>query len=871
MASSGNSDGTTLLVTGGLGGNCGFRFRNWSNRWCLSAVYISDFLMLVGDPAQSIVRFLKFIKQKRWAEKHGVKFTDFISDYTFFCFWLRTGFQIVPPELSVNPGSVLCVDVGYPLNVRTKCRSTLDHHVIQTTQDVYVDVMRIDVDPYFDSLTTRPMYASIDHVRFGVLAGAIETERGASWFSIRLREKDDRFRDFAYQFWNGFIDLFYRVVVEYESQNSDLQSKPIEVCLDLTDVVMPKVDGELQSAPDIIEPEISVKNVVAIVKLPTNLLQFFQQPENFGERYVVKCIAKAILKLHTRGVEDYDDSIDDSFTNKVIGDAGVRVLHAITSHDRVEHLLQKHSQNPTLLAQEDFVFAKLELSDGCRPTVNAGRIDSRSSCNDFLNCVVVKIWNQIRDQLKDLDRTSVLQAMFLAHENIIQDRNRWRRTARAVQALYGSIDDVHSTVHEQEGMRSITDLAIRTLLEIAICECPDSEGDPLSQEQMGELLAKAALMQEVAAHSDGIRNKLIDPQIELHDNGSYSIDREFINTVIGPFIKAHVTDDFNESASKYDDLYRNRLSEGPKPVEEVYTEDFLHAFEYEFGIALQDAVVGIEEIFEIAADYDKIVVTTTVGEIKRRLSSKRGFSESQTNALISSFSIVHRPNWDIPPPGMTNRDISPWRYSRRLSVVFKPLLVFGKQDTDTVVFGVSTLQLGFRFLLSCIENGYLPQEFCASDVIKKYLGGITDLKGHEFNASVAAHLSTHGWQTKSEVPMTQLGATPELGDVDVLAWKPGGEILIVESKRLRLARTIAEISEICRRFRGEAKDELSKHLRRISWIKSNPTSLNSITGLTVDSSRIDHRLVTNVQVPMRYLAKLPIPNHKICRMDDIET
>ena len=620
MASSGNSDGTTLLVTGGLGGNCSFSYRNWSNQWSLSVIHISDFLMLVSDPAQSIVRFLKFIKQKRWAEKHGVEFTDFIGDYTFFCFWLRSGFQIVPPDLSVNPGSVLCVDVGYPLSVRTKCRRTLDYHLSQTTQDFYVDVMRIDVNPYFDSLTTRPIYASIDHVRSSVLAGAIETDRGPSWFSIRLREKDDGFRDFTYQFWNGFIDLFYRVVVEYESQNSNLQSGPLEVCLDLNEVDMPKVDGALQSAAEIVEPEITVTNVIAIIKLPPNLLQYFQQPENYGERFVVTCIAKSLLKLHKRGVEDYDDSINESLTDKVIGDTEVRILHAFASHDRVEHLLQKHSKIPTILAQEDFVFAKLKLSEGCRPTDNVGRIDSRNACNDFLNNVVDKIWNQLRDRLNNLDRISVLQAMFLAHEDIIQDRNRWRRTARAVQALYGATDDVHATVHEHEGLRTKTDLAIRTLLEIAICECPDAGGDLLSQEQMDELLAKAALLQDVAAHSDGIRNKLINPPIKLHDNGTYSIDHEFIDSVIGPFIKAIVSDDYKESASRYDDLYSNLVFDKPKPIEDVYSEDFLNAFENEFGIALQDALAGIEEIFEIAEDYDQIVVTTTIGEIKSRLS-----------------------------------------------------------------------------------------------------------------------------------------------------------------------------------------------------------------------------------------------------------
>ncbi len=350
-------DGTTLIVSGGLGGNCSIDFRDWSNRWGLTVIHIADFLMLVNDPAQSVVRFLKFIKQKNWVEKQGVEFTPIIGDYTVFCYWLRSEFQIAPREFSVIPRSVLCIDVGYPLNVRTQCRRTLDHHVIQTTQGVYVEAMRLDLDPYFGSLSARPIYGSVDHVQFGVLAGAIESKRGPTWFSLRLRDKGNGFRDYAYQFWNGFIDLFYRLVDEVETLNLTLQSGPIEVCLDLTEVVMPKVGGGLISAVGIIEPEILVENDTAIVKLPATFLQYFQQPENYGERYVVTCIAKALLKLHTGEVEDFDDNLVESLTDEVVGDAGIRILHAFTSYDKVEHLLQKHSKNPTMLAQEDLVFA----------------------------------------------------------------------------------------------------------------------------------------------------------------------------------------------------------------------------------------------------------------------------------------------------------------------------------------------------------------------------------------------------------------------------------------------------------------------------------------------------------------------------------
>lgn len=111
--------------------------------------------------------------------------------------------------------------------------------------------------------------------------------------------------------------------------------------------------------------------------------------------------------------------------------------------------------------------------------------------------------------------------------------------------------------------------------------------------------------------------------------------------------------------------------------------------------------------------------------------------------------------------------------------------------------------------------------------------------------------------------LTELSGPAELGDIDVLAWRPSGEIQIIGCKRLQLARTVAEVAEICRRFRGEAKDKLDKHVRRVNWIRANPASLHRIVGFVSDPARIDDRLVTNTHVPMMYLTSLPIKADKI--------
>jgi Holliday junction resolvase len=220
---------------------------------------------------------------------------------------------------------------------------------------------------------------------------------------------------------------------------------------------------------------------------------------------------------------------------------------------------------------------------------------------------------------------------------------------------------------------------------------------------------------------------------------------------------------------------------------------------------------------------------------------------------LKTFELFHRPTWENPPQGFNMNDLYPRRYGRRLSAVVRPLLIFGENEDDKVLYGAGMRRQGFGYLMDRTEKGQLPETFFTSKAMRSYWGSVNDERGHAFARSVADMLREEGWEARNEVQMTELGAQSEFGDLDVLAWKPTGEVLLVECKRLQLARTVAEIAEICRRFKGEAKDELDKHMRRVNWVMEHPSSLERIMGFSPDPECIDARLVTNTHVPMMYL------------------
>jgi hypothetical protein len=857
--------GMTLIIFCGLGRGFSLVFENWPVGWPLSAIRISDILTLAGEIDKPIKRYLKCIKQKKWAEKEGVHFMNLSNDFNFYCFWRDLNYQLVFRELSVENGSNIAIGNDFVLSVRQEVRNLSDRHVTQTASGKFARVMRHGRGAYFESMQNRPIYASISHLNEGILAGVVETLRGPTWLLIEPREGDKTVKQLLYKMWDGFIGLFDRLVAEVEGCIDHLSSDPLEIWLNFNEVIIPKEYVPTEGTSQIPEPEVlaNFDRRIAIIKFPPDFLLHFQRPENTGEKLVIRSLARTLISLHHGTKGSIEDTLIETLLGKVLSDEGMRILHMFQTYSPIEHLLSKQELKTIFLSHEDFVFSKLRLSEGCTTVKPETDLITKTECNDFLHKVVVKVWGQLRDLLRQFDRTSVIRQALAVNEAIISDRSHWRRTAQAIIALYAPSEDVITVAQKREQDRSKVSLPARIILEMAICECPDSGGRQLSQWDLDNLLAKTALMLEAATDSDAINADLLEPTVHLHNNGEYTIDRGFYEAVIYPFVANYFSEEYKGAAADYSKFYQHEPPTIRKRADEIFSSEFVNAFSAEFEITPDEAIDGFAELIDLAMEREKAIVESTLGELRERMIKTRGLSPEACHAFLKTFGLFHRPGWDHPPSGFKNKDISPWRYRRRLSATVRPIFIFGENDSDKVLYGLGSFSLGFDYLIERTERGQLPQDFFTSKKMRKYIGAVNNKRGHDFAESVALTFQNKGWQTRKEVQMTEIGAASELGDIDVLAWKPTGEVLLIECKRLQLVRTVAEIAEICHRFRGEARDELDKHIQRVNWVKENPHNLERVVCFKPDSERIDARLVTNTHVPMMYLTSLPIPADKI--------
>jgi hypothetical protein len=167
-------------------------------------------------------------------------------------------------------------------------------------------------------------------------------------------------------------------------------------------------------------------------------------------------------------------------------------------------------------------------------------------------------------------------------------------------------------------------------------------------------------------------------------------------------------------------------------------------------------------------------------------------------------------------------------------------------------------------------TGEFPPEYFQTSGMRSWVGAAVMKRGGDFEEEVAETFCKLGLHARAKIPMTEFGADQSFGDLDVLAWDAAkGVFFTAECKRLRFARTVGEIGEQLRTFKGEEKDRLAKHLRRVAWFEAHPESLNQVSREKIAKPRIVPLLVTNTFVPMQFVKGLPLPPRQVVPVNQL--
>lgn len=895
--------GLVLLVYDGIGRGIALGLPEFPPRWHPVVISGPHFETFADSPDSSLLRLWKLRQQMEEAEKANAFVHESNGVLNTYAFWRGQDFRLVPLEVpfpSERP-TQLMVGMEFIKDLRVTERREHDPHaaLLQPGGNAVV-VRRFARTAFFSAMLRRPIYAVESYARLGELLGLYEGDGVNVWlWADRLKESSDA-KGMRYRIWEALLSWLDRLVPVLLHERI-IGSRPNTVAhLHITLDRPEEWDIRADLSPAMPRLDVNTSESAARVFIPVGFTKFLGRPSNDGERMLLELVAQGLASI----LGSPDDSAVTEISKKAVAmtmkDADTRFIHLFNATSPTDFIAATNPDSvhrPRVLQKEDFsatarglAWRVIEQKSGAFTTIEQENPITRrcevrreerglmhlrgmDNCLALYRSLVDDLWVEIKGRLEIIDRLSLLEMLMQNIEWIHVDRQQWRRTARAVTALYGDNDDVASISASRETERAGASSWGRVVAEMALSTCPAAGGRPASYEDLDALVAAVSVLVHLAYDSDAIHGGFVEPEMLIYPNGEIEIDLERIESITLPFMLESHAAEFRAAAEGYEGLYNDPSVDSSTTEAGPYREpDFVSAFQAEFGISPAQVIDAVGELAKIGVERAELLIRMTKGELAERLKGALGYTNEEIGDLFAALALVPRKRWDSTPPGFLKRDWEPWRFRRRLSLATRPVVLFGDLDASEVMYGLHHLASSLTYLFNNIRSAWFPEEFFQSQAMRTYRGAVAHRKGSEFAEEVSQELKKLNWLTRTELAMTALGASSELGDIDVLAWsKNESRVLLVECKRLQPARTIGEIVDVLREFQGNAGDSLNRHIRRTVWLKANPGGLFEIMGRHVQSSEIVPVLVTNRFVPMRYRDDLALPPSQIVPFDLLAT
>ncbi|NJK91832.1 MAG: hypothetical protein HC904_08415 [Blastochloris sp.] len=243
-------------------------------------------------------------------------------------------------------------------------------------------------------------------------------------------------------------------------------------------------------------------------------------------------------------------------------------------------------------------------------------------------------------------------------------------------------------------------------------------------------------------------------------------------------------------------------------------------------------------------------------ELISLISSQISVSHEQAGNFLEKLRIYPREAWDAGlPAGCELSDVYPWKFKRRFSLLRRPFIQIDKAENPKFLVSPLLVRQAIRYLTETSYEGEFSQEFFQTESMRRFCDHAVKRRSSSFVQRVSKKLESFGYQTRIDTKMSIFGASSTFGDVDILAWKtdPTTQVLVLECKALRNARSTSEILSQLNEFEGDADDKLARHLARVQWLTDNINVLQRF--LKIDLTGFQAWVITSHTVPMQFIPK----------------
>ncbi len=612
------------------------------------------------------------------------------------------------------------------------------------------------------------------------------------------------------------------------------------------------------------------------VLIPGEIIPYLYGDDNEGERILVRQLLKGFNELL---VTDGHTPITDEKIEEVIEmDVPLGMKKKFFIYDTSNNLLLDPTNLKGYRFIQDYDVGRIsdqivtELGKSCPPV---GEIKSTKESKDLARNITNNVlFGLLNKKLEIFNSEELLKKLIGLNESLIRERELMRIYIPTRIACFVSEEQQISDTYESLSKMNRTTVAVRCLIEHIAAE-QKSGNELASTTDVDELLA---LMDQIIAWGsigDMIHFGLFDIEMSVLPSGRIGTQKQNIENVFDPYHKSKVSENVRDAVMAFNQVF-------PKNIVSVSGSDIPakldKAFIADYGVSFTRICHFIDILsyigFSQSEDYSSFPLEQLKSEINK--SADPQFSDDEYDKAILYLSLekrgtVHNIKKDS---GYDISDIIPWKYNRMLSLLRKPIIIFGESGSKdrNVFWGARQVLDSKRYLAEQCQSGRLrvPKE---NSSIISVLGAFAQDRGDGLVKAIIDSINPTNLiidQERFIGPGFEFQHTADIGDIDVLIIDPSRKaIFSLESKSMSPSRNIMEmVSEVNKLFGSDhEKGWIDKHMERHEWLKNNKRYLTKKYGVDVSSFEIRSFFVTEEDMLTPYLKKMKLPLPFITRYD----
>jgi hypothetical protein len=678
------SGGLVLIAIASVGRGHIFGVKELGPKWHVHIAPLNDWIMLAANADCSALKLWKLGEHVAQLENYNTEFLNPSGLIALWGFWQRSDFWLAPKDLDIhNPRNLLSIGTDFGVGPRLEARVRHDIHSVRSHDGAgWVSVQRLNPSPLFPSDEQSRVYADRLAARKQQLVGYVEGEEIAWWVIPPRIEASPHHRDVLFQLWECVLQWADRASNIIQRELSPETS--IEIRIELPDFARWELYQKRPAdrPPAIPFVEVHSATFSITITIPEDFLVEFNQPKNVAEQAIVSALIEGVERLVGAGLTD---ARRKELVQEIVRNEDSRFFHLLETQ-MVEHMVKPGLRaRPMFIADEDLTFVQIGLAEISEAPAIAGVLKGKTECQEFLQKIVEKLWQQVEQGLKPFSHRSIVGACFKAIDEISRDAEHWKMTTRSVLALQQEQKQTRAILATRSSQRSIASLANRILIETAQYAACNNGGKQLNQADHAHLLARIDLLITVAHHHDAIAYGFLKPELHVNARGDVEVDHSFYENVMLKYF-SHRSDKSADRAAKLYDSYfdRSKRSEGAAPEKDV--REFDEAFQAEFGFSVGQ-LLRINELWrKLAIESGELAGIIEEAHMSKLLEEFAEMTPAQNQQFLERFTLTIRSAWDADLPARCSKqDVFPWRFRRNLSLLMRPLVQVGTNPSGWMV------------------------------------------------------------------------------------------------------------------------------------------------------------------------------------------